>query len=443
MKSGIFFVYLQRDFKFYKMKIIDKFFKISAHPKNQDLVKVSYDWKKIKKIPEMAKLAECKQNPKWHSEGDALKHTMAVCEHALKYINETYNDNFIDSYPKAKKGETNYFMTVRLEKVLIFLAGALFHDIGKGVTTFEKNGVWHSYGHEVEGEKIVRRLLWDEDLEIRESICKLVRWHMEPLHILDHRNSFSAFAKLARVMSQDFCEFGTLDEVSYVNMGDLLHLKMCDILGSKHKDEDGKLNDINTINRLIRFYENCFYDDCFYDNSIFCKMSDEPNIAFGRKGDAKMSVLVGLPGAGKDTFIKSMFESGDWDNENSVVLCRDDLRAELGYCKPGEKVVLSSRQENDVTEVFNTRLLDAAKKGKHIIINNTNLKRKYRDTYTRYISNYTPYVEYYYIEATGIDTNKARRDGQISEEVFESMIKNFEFPSPFEYNMLHICKNSN
>lgn len=425
------------------MKIIDRFFKITEHPKHTALVKVSYDWKKIKKIPEIARLAECKQNPKWHSEGDALKHTVAVCEHALKHVNETCFDNFVDSDPKIKKGDTCYFLKDRLAETLIFLTGALFHDIGKGVTTFEKNGVWHSYGHEIEGEKIVRRLLWDEELEIRESICKLVRWHMEPLHILEHRNSYSAFTKLARIMSQEFWEYGSSNEVSYVNMGSLLYLKMCDILGSEQKDEDGKKNDLATIDRLVRFYEDCFYDDCFYLNSVFCKMSDEPNIAFGKKGDARMSVLVGIPGSGKDTFIKSMFEDGEWDKENSVVLCRDDIRAELGYCEQGEKVVLSSKQEEHVSDVFNEKLLDAAKNGKHIIINNINLKRKYRDAYTRYISNYTPYVEYYYIEADSLDTNKARRDGQISDDVFENMIKNFEFPSPFEYNRMYIYQNCN
>ena len=154
-----------------------------------------------------------------------------------------------------------------------------------------------------------------------------------------------------------------------------------------------------------------------------------------------LNVLIGLPGAGKDTYIEEMFHNGSWNRDNTVVLCRDDLRAELGYCKPGEKVVLTSRQENDVTEVFNIRLRDAAKKGKNIVINNTNLKRNYREGYTRFLTDFNPYVTYYYIEANGLDTNKERREGQIPDDVFESMIKGFEWPNPYEYNEMEVITN--
>ena len=33
------------------------------------------DWNYVMTIPEFQKLKECEQNPKWHSEGNALEHT--------------------------------------------------------------------------------------------------------------------------------------------------------------------------------------------------------------------------------------------------------------------------------------------------------------------------------------------------------------------------------
>lgn len=95
-----------------------------------------YDWNRIEKIPEFAVLKKCEQNPRWHSEGNCWNHTKLVCEameKKLKSMRYTY---------KKHPNEVRLLMTA-----------ALFHDVGKGVTTTYKKGNWHAYGHEVEGEK--------------------------------------------------------------------------------------------------------------------------------------------------------------------------------------------------------------------------------------------------------------------------------------------------
>ena len=61
-------------------------------------------------------------------------------------------------------------------------------------------------------------------------------------------------------------------------------------------------------------------------------------------------VMIGLPGAGKDTWIANNLP------EAHKVVCRDDIRAELGLCQPGEKIVASFQQENLVTGIFNNNL---------------------------------------------------------------------------------------
>ena len=92
-----------------------------------DTEKCEYNWKKIEKIKEFDALKHAEQSPRWHKEGNAWNHTVAVCNEAIKVAKEEYCSD---------------------ESRLIFLAAALFHDIGKGPTTkIGKDGNWHSYGH--------------------------------------------------------------------------------------------------------------------------------------------------------------------------------------------------------------------------------------------------------------------------------------------------------
>lgn len=95
-----------------------------------DFNTAKYNWNAIEDVPEFAQLKNCPQNPKWHGEGNAWEHTKRVCEEAVKI----FCGRNKDSNARA------------------LLTSALFHDIGKGTTSFEKDGIWHSYGHEIEGQ---------------------------------------------------------------------------------------------------------------------------------------------------------------------------------------------------------------------------------------------------------------------------------------------------
>ena len=163
--------------------------------------KYAYDWEAIEKIEEFAVLKDCKQNPKWHGEGTAWEHTKMVCGAALRRLSNW------DMYG------TEWAKTM--------LTAALFHDIGKGTTTTFKKENWHAYNHEVESEVITRRLLADEDEKFRETICALVRWHMEPLRIYEHRDVLEHIVLLSRA----------------ANIEMLCFLKRCDLDGSIAEDK--------------------------------------------------------------------------------------------------------------------------------------------------------------------------------------------------------------
>ena len=112
------------------------------------------------------------------------------------------------------------------------------------------------------------------------------------------------------------------------------------------------------------------------------------------------------------------------------------MRSELGFCKEGEKTVLSKHNENVVTEEFNERVLKAAKEGRPIILDNLNTKRKYRDCYKSLLSNYDVSWTYYYVEAPTLGDNLERRRGQIEKSVFYQMINDMEMPTSDEYDTL-------
>lgn len=360
--------------------------------KDQNL---TYNWEYIETIPEFALLKEKQQSPKWHGEGTAWEHTKCVCSSLL--------NNF----------QTDESLT--MEEFEILIVACLFHDIGKSVSTTQgKDGRWHSYNHEITGEKITRRLLWD--YEFREEVCSLVRWHMEPTKLFDNKDPLDRIVFLSK-------------RVPSIKL--LYCLKFCDIMGSIMENQDDKYD---MLTRISLFKEYSQLMTCFdKKNSLTIgpKLKQAVTLNNDKRKKINAYVMIGLPGAGKDTWI-----SENIDKTNSEIVCRDDIRAELNMCNPGDKIVGTPEQENLVTEICNNRILNAAKSGKNIVLNGINLKRKYRDAYKTLLSNYFVTWIFVYVEADSLNKNLTRRDGQITREIYESMISNFEWPDPDEYDKL-------
>lgn len=365
-----------------------------------DTDKCEYNWKKIWKIPEFAKLKECQQSPRWHKEGNVDKHVEMVCNEAIKVARDEYDD----------------------EDRLVFLAAALFHDIGKGVTTkIGKDGNWHSYGHEFEGEKITRLLLWNEDVWLRERICVLVRYHMEIEFVPESEKFLPKLVSMSKAVK---------------NLDMLIALKECDLRGSIQADEElkavefQKLDDVRETARALGFLYHMTDVPDFYkfpwQKTLKAKNSGKP---------ITVVVPIGLSGAGKSTWIAENYP-------DAVVISRDTIREELGYVKPGQKAVLSRQKEDKVSTVFNQRLTDAARDGsKPIVLDNLNLKKKYRDAYKEQLSLYAVNWVYAYVEAKGLQTNLERRKDDLDMDVLTGMVMSFDWPRPDEYDKFGIFTN--
>lgn len=356
-----------------------------------DFQNFEYRWDEIERIPEFKKLKNCEQSPKWHGEGNAWVHTKLVCKYAIEQCKMQVWDEYWTK---------------------LLLTSALFHDVGKSTTTHQgKDGRWHAYGHEFESEKITRRILWDDDCVFREDVCALVKDHMAALQLFESKDPLGKIAEISREVPS-----------MYV----LALLKKCDILGSIQEDEVSKGSDLTKMVSLIRIIDN-----------MSCRFVPFPDYAHEYKKyvDTKTKkhitvyVMIGLPGSGKTTFANEIVNSGKAD----VIVSRDSIREELGYCDKDEKVVLSKGKENEVTGIFNEKILKAAKEGKRIIIDNLNLKKEYRNGYKSLLSNYDVEWIYYYVEADNLSVNIARRKSQITESVFNEMIGKIEWPTSSEY----------
>lgn len=442
------------------MITLEQIFKIEPHPMTKRYRKIEFRWNNIEKIPEFEKLKKCEQNPKWHSEGDAFKHTKLVCKYAVEHVctMARYKDPEHGMYNISKsfdEYETCYLEPSVYDDALVFLTAALFHDVGKGVTTAKgKDGNWHSYNHEFEGEKITRQMLWNLNTKFREDVCALVKYHMIPLNLFDRKNYLEEIVRL----SYDIPSWELLIE-----------LKKCDLEGSIQKDEVLKERDRKILNEVasIAMEIDRYQARSTYKTSVFADRIRGSQYFLDKtyKKPLELIVLIGLPGAGKDTFINEQLLTDNKDmptyinvinmsrinkpcpsiltvyKSNAAVICRDDTRVKLGFCKENEKIVGTSKQENAVNEDIKNQLYEAAREGKTIIINNTNLKKEYRAEFARLLSNYNVHITYIYIEATDVAKNVERREGQISKNVLLDIIKKFEWPTFDEYDDFFMIRN--
>ena len=127
---------------------------------------ININWDFVWKLPHFCEMRNTQQNPRWHMEGTAKDHTHLVCQNMRTLLDEN---------------DTHY----SFHQQRLLMLSALFHDIGKPQTTFlgEKDGNWHSYGHDIVGSKLAREMLWDLPFYEREYICNMVKYHMVPLFV--------------------------------------------------------------------------------------------------------------------------------------------------------------------------------------------------------------------------------------------------------------------
>ena len=131
----------------------------------------------VKYFPELSALIDCKQDPKWHPEGDVWVHTL----------------HCMDAYARERIGEDWEDLVVGF--------GVLCHDLGKALTTkIGEDGRIRSPLHEPKGEAPTRSFLsrMTNQIDLHEQVVPLVRRHLTPRTFYKDKASDGAIRRLAK-----------------------------------------------------------------------------------------------------------------------------------------------------------------------------------------------------------------------------------------------------
>ena len=124
-------------------------------------------------FPELEALIATEQNPQWHLEGNVWNHTMLVLDEAAK-LREIAEEPFA------------------------FMLSALFHDLGKAITTTIKDGKIISHEHDVKGVSLtkdaIRRLTTNK--KIIAYAASMTELHMKPNMLVAQKSSQKAFNRM-------------------------------------------------------------------------------------------------------------------------------------------------------------------------------------------------------------------------------------------------------
>lgn len=342
-------------------------------------------WTEIKKCKPFHDMIGCKQSKKYHAEGDVWNHTKLVAKAMRDYIEKTVNLNEEDGRKRAK----------------LLMISALFHDLGKPSTTYFDNADqdWHCKDHGAVGAKIARGLLSDEPILFREEIVWLVKNHMI-FHYFDCKSPESKKQIIEKV-----CRGLSTAE-------NLLALNIADSIGSLSDENtvEALENRVATVKGIAKSQFNSYW------------------IYGGKTKECTAIIMIGLAGAGKDTFIQRTLP-------NAECICRDDYRELItNGKKEGKKLLLDRAGENKVTQMVEEAIKDNCLNQRSFVINQTSLTKKGRmelkEKILGYNSNYE--IVFVYVEPRGgYKTCIKRRKGQIKPEVIEGMWNRLEFP---DYN---------
>ena len=357
-------------------------------------------WSHLTEVwPALAALSDCPQDPIHHAEGDVATHTRMVLEAQL-------------TDPTWRELDAN-------RRAILFWA-AVFHDVGKPrCTTFEDDGRIASKGHSRTGAAMTRAFLAEcgAPFAWREAVCALIAHHQLPFWLIERPEPLRlAIAVSMRLRGEDLC----------------LHAK-ADALGRICEDQDSLLDNVALAG--LTFEEaGCLSAPYAFANDesrvrYFERADRNPGFAAHADYRCCVTVMSGLPGAGKDTWLRQ-------HAAGLPVVSLDTLRAEMGV-KPTDN---QGRVIQAGFEAARTHL----RAGRDFAWNATNVTRQNRGRILQLLLDYGAHVRWVYVEPALEQIRLQNRDrvDAVPEAVINTLLAKLEPPDATEgHDVVYVVPN--
>ena len=349
----------------------------------------------IKHFDEMKK---CDQDNIWHAEGDVWVHTEMV-------LDEFYKE--LDMFTKKE------------QKIMAY--AIILHDIGKPYCSEIIDGRIRSYRHSRIGYHISLELLDialiknDIDYDDMISIVNLVLFHGKPNWISEKTTKDAEHEIIT--LSQD-CNMWLLYKLSTYDTKGRISNDTSEIL--EKLDYFMLLSeDLNCLREPFKFY-NDFTKFGYLITKKYHYLSQPYSNTKGH-----VYLMVGLPGTGKDTYIK--------ENLSHSTISLDEIRKEMKI-KPTDN-------QGKVIQAAKEKAKEFMRKGDTFIWNATNTSKTMRDGLISLFSDYNYHIHIRYVHNTydKILIQNKQREEQVPEKVIRKLFRNIDIPKISEaHDVIHI-----
>ena len=365
-------------------------------------------WDEIESRDWWRAMAACPQDPVYHAEGDVATHTRMVVDE-LRALPE-----WQELEPEAKG---------------VLLLAALLHDAGKPDTTREEpDGRITSNGHSSRGAILARRLLWEEGevpFARREAVCALVRWHQRPFYLIESDDSRRAACRIA--------ETARCDRLALLARADARGRRIA---------TDGETRGLGrALLNIDLFSELCAEAGCLSapfpfpsDHSRFLYYRTpgrDPDYAAHDDTRGEMLLTAGLPGAGKDTWLRRC-------RPDLPVVSLDAIRTELKISPRDNQEAVAARARERAREYL--------RRGEPFAWNATNVSRELRAMTVNLAAEYRARVRLVYVEAPARllrEQNRLRADTAVDpDSAMGRMLRRWEVPDRTEAHTVDYAAGS-
>lgn len=348
----------------------------------------------------LTRMQKILQNPEFHGEGSVYTHTKMVCE-AL-----------------VRKEEFGCFSLK--ERTELFLA-AFLHDVGKLRTTIFEDGRWVSPFHSAVGSRMARTFLWQtcglcgsaEAVQIRETICGLVRYHMLPAHMIEEEDAAFRIRRTASLgeLAEDF----TWQKLCILADSDMQGRIASDVEECREK---------TALCRILAEEAGCLYgsfpwSDAHTKHAYLSGRNVMPDQFLYDDTWGEVILMSGLPGTGKDTWIAQHVPK-------LPVVSLDHIRRKRNISPAGDQGAVIREAREQAKALLREK--------QPFVWNATNISREIRQKQIRLFEQYGAAVRIVYLETDEAVRRKrnASRADAVPEAAVEKMLQKTEPPLPEE-----------